>query len=206
MACKDPEEKRRKDREYRLRYRAANREKLKAKSAKWDAENREKKRRMDRERARRKRDAAENRRCVSVSPEKAAAYRAKYRAANPEKVKASTAKWRAANPEKESAWDHARRAKRLAASGTHTAAEVKRLWDRQKHRCAVPWCDHPIAASGKNKYCVDHIIPLVPRNPGDAPGSNDISNCQILCRHHNLKKHNKCQYESANEVGLLFWK
>lgn len=92
-----------------------------------------------------------------------------------------------------------RRAKANNAEGMHTAADVKEIWDRQKHKCAVPCCQYPIASKGQNKYHVDHICALV------RGGTNWPSNLQCLCAHHNSSKNAKDEYEWAQRVmGTLF--
>jgi len=100
----------------------ARREKIRAYSAKYRAENQEK------ERARNAKYRAEN-------PEKALARGAKYKAQNPEKIRAYRAKYRAENPEKERARNAKYRAENLEkalARGAKYKAEMReaspRLW------------------------------------------------------------------------------
>lgn len=92
------------------------------------------------------------------------------------------------------------KARRKGADGNHTAADVKAIWLRQKKRCAVPNCKNPIAATGNNKYHVDHIVAIA------NGGSNWPHNLQILCAQDNLAKRTKDDIEWANLHGLLFVK
>lgn len=112
--------------------------------------------------------------------------------------------WRLANHENQTARAAKRRALKLAANGSHTASDIKALWKRQKHKCAVPGCALPISGSGKHRFHVDHHQPLAKK------GGNGADNLVILCATHNHQKHAKDPYEWAQTLalaqGLLFIK
>src|SRR5439155_165540 len=128
------------------------------------------------------------------SPDKAREYRSRaykknydkilarnraYRRKQPEKVKGFETRYHEAHPEVKSAASANRRARLVGAPGSHTPADIKAIWERQGHRCAVPNCPYPIALLGKDKYHIDHIMPI------KLGGSNDAANLQILCKLHN---------------------
>lgn len=94
-------------------------------------------------------------------------HRAAWYAANPEKARASNVTYRAAHPEATRAWSRRYRARKLAASGTHTAADVIQLFDAQDGLCAYCGCE--LGAD----YHVDHKLPLI------RGGSDDPENLAI---------------------------
>jgi len=94
----------------------------------------------------------------------------------PEQRAAIKSAWRKANPESVKASKNRNRAKRRTAPGSHTAAEIRLLFDRQRGCCAV--CRGALPKD----YHEDHIVPL------SKGGSNDILNIQLLCGHCNRKK------------------
>ena len=63
-----------------------------------------------------------------------------------------------------------RRARKRGNGGKHTAAQIRDLLVRQRHKC--PFC----SANLRRGYHADHIMPLA------LGGSNDISNIQLLCQ------------------------
>ena len=93
-----------------------------------------------------------------------------------------------------------RRARKAASPGTHTYEDVLSLWDAQNGKCAA--CDVELAKSGKDKYRIDHIIPLKPRR-GDITGTNDTSNLQLLCSTCNMAKSNLDPRDWAERLGRL---
>ena len=62
-----------------------------------------------------------------------------------------------------------RRARKRGNGGKHTAAQIRDLLVRQRHRCI--YCP----ANLRRGYHADHIMPLA------RGGTNDISNIQLLC-------------------------
>ena len=163
-------------------WRAANREKVNAKSrargatserkaysAEWHAKNRD--RRLEQRRGE---------------------YPEKWRAKNI----ASAAAWKAANPDK--AREHGRmsrrnrRARAREAGGSHTAADLADILKAQGNRCA--YCRADLR---KTKKHVDHIKPLA------GGGSNGRANLQYLCQPCNQAKNRKDPIDYAQSIGLL---
>lgn len=129
------------------------------------------------------------------SPEKLRARDAAYHSANPEKVSARYSAWRRDNPDKRAANDRNRRARTRSAEGKHTAADVSAIFEAQRGLCAN--CQTKLFKSGKQKYHVDHIMPLA------LCGSNWPSNLQCLCPTCNLSKGAKHPDEWAKQQGRL---
>lgn len=100
-------------------------------------------------------------------------YMAAWVAANVEKVRESRrARFAAMSEEqREAKRVHVRnrRARKRGNGGKHTAAQIRDLLVRQRHKC--PFC----SANLRRGYHADHIMPL------SLGGSNDISNIQLLC-------------------------
>jgi 5-methylcytosine-specific restriction endonuclease McrA len=84
-----------------------------------------------------------------------------------------------------------RRARRFAAEGSFTSADVLRIGVRQKWKCH--WCAKPT----KRKYEVDHIVPL------SKGGTNWPSNLAISCPRCNRRKSATDPIEYARRKGLL---
>ena len=84
-----------------------------------------------------------------------------------------------------------RRARKMNSVGRNTAADVKRILMRQKHKCV--YCKTNLKAG----YHVDHIIPL------SKGGSNGPKNLQCLCAFCNLSKGAKMPEEFARSIGML---
>lgn len=85
------------------------------------------------------------------------------------KIAQRVAAYKRANPEKVSALNHARRARKRAADGFYTAADVERLLTEQS--CLCVGCGSDIAET----YTIDHKTPL------SRGGSNWPENIQLLC-------------------------
>jgi 5-methylcytosine-specific restriction endonuclease McrA len=112
---------------------------------------------------------------------------------NPEKSKAIKKKWSVNNPDKIRAIVANQRARRVKATGTHTAGEIARLFKIQKGKCANPACRVTLGT----KYHRDHIMPLV------RGGTNDVKNIQLLCPSCNRSKWTKHPIEWAQQNELL---
>lgn len=110
---------------------------------------------------------------------------------NKEYHKKLIAQWWADNPEKAREYWSKRRAKRRAASGSHSAEEISNLLKKQNYKCAA--CNKGI----KKKYTVDHIVPL------SRGGSNFIENIQMLCRFCNTSKGVQDHVDWAQKNGRL---
>lgn len=123
------------------------------------------------------------------------ARRREFYLANPENLEISRAKWKAENPEYIRACAQKRRAIKAGAEGSHTAADIKAIFESQRGTCAS--CPTKLIKSGKNRYHVDHIQPL------SKGGSNDKYNLQCLCPGCNLKKWSKDPLDWAKEIGKL---
>jgi 5-methylcytosine-specific restriction endonuclease McrA len=85
-----------------------------------------------------------------------------------------------------------RRARKQAAEGSYTAAELQEQYKRQKGKCH--WCGCKLPKKG---WHPDHVIPLV------RGGSNYISNIVCSCAVCNLSKHNKLPHEWDGTDKLL---
>lgn len=79
------------------------------------------------------------------------------------------------------------------ATGTHTAADIKRLWFLQKGNCT--WC---LQSLGDDQH-VDHKKPL------SKGGTNDPKNLQLLHAKCNLSKSNHNPEDYGLRHGLLAW-
>lgn len=133
-------------------------------------------------------------------PERFKGYEARKRARHRNKINAYKRKWAneayQKDPIKQSAGGRRRRARLANAGGIHTAQEIHALWEQQGHKCAVPECQYPITAQrGKNKYHIDHIMPVI------LGGSDDISNIQLLCCFHNHQKGAMHPDKWAQKIG-----
>lgn len=91
------------------------------------------------------------------------------------------------------ALSHNRRARKRDAGGTHTAADIAELRERQKDKCA--FCLKTLGA----EVHIDHYVPLA------LGGRNDRGNLRLLHPTCNLAKGAKHPAEHALENGLLCW-
>jgi 5-methylcytosine-specific restriction endonuclease McrA len=130
---------------------------------------------------------------IAANPDKVFIRRKKYREANKPALAAINAEWRAANRHISRQHERNRRARKRGAEGSHTAAEVAELMDRQRGKCANPICRKPI----RKAFHVDHIIALA------SGGTNFIRNIQLLCAPCNQGKHAKDPIDWARQNGLL---
>lgn len=101
-----------------------------------------------------------------------------------------TMKWCADHPEKKRNLGRQRKAVMRNAEGTHTAQDVKSIYDGQGGDCV--YCGADLSEG----YHVDHIMPLV------LGGSNWPNNLQCLCPTCNLRKGGKHPEDWHKEIGL----
>jgi len=131
-----------------------------------------------------------------------AAVRARINARRRDKRVEEARKWHEANKDRAADYRKARReayatharnrrARKAAAGGTHTVAQLDQLLFAQRHKCAL--CKCCIKASRH----VDHIMPIA------RGGSNAIENLQWLCPRCNLSKNDKLPHEFAQTRGML---
>lgn len=157
---------------YMKRYRAQNPEKIMANKLSWQAAN------PDKVRAMRIRDA---RKRYAADPK-----------ARHEATKRSMAKKPDKYREDRVVHEHRRRAKKLAAEGSFTAADIDRIFRAQRGRCA--YCRVKLTRETISR---DHITPLA------RGGANWARNIQIGCASCNSKKGAKDPIEFARSLGLL---
>jgi 5-methylcytosine-specific restriction endonuclease McrA len=172
------------------KYAENNAEKIKEKQEKYKKENREKIRQIKRKSAQK---CQENRKkYYEDNKTKIIENIKKWRKLNLEKVKQYRDKWskenadifldirkryRDSNPEKMRELSSRRRGRLSKAEGSHTADDIRRIFESQNFMC--PGCDKDLKNEG---YHVDHIMPLF------LGGSNWPWNLQILCRSCNSSK------------------
>jgi 5-methylcytosine-specific restriction endonuclease McrA len=154
-----------KNREYQRNWRSANIEKSRA----WDRDR------------------------YAADPQKRRAYVYAWREANPEYSPSYLQEWLKANPKKIREYTARRRARKLAAEGSHTAENIDQIFKMQRGRCAHPWCRVKLDDS----YHVDHIIAL------SVGGTNWPDNLQILCAPCNHSKSAKDPLDHARSHGML---
>jgi len=160
--------------------------------------------------ANKERISERNRETYAANPEKFAAIKRVYRAENPEKVAACKRKhyaahkdkfdareleYRKSNPEMFATRSRNRRGRIRNADGSHTQSDVVSIYKSQRGLCAS--CHSKLFKSGKQKYHVDHIMPLV------LGGSNLPENLQCLCPSCNLSKGAKHPDVWAKQQGKL---
>lgn len=118
-----------------------------------------------------------------------------WRESNKEMEKVSSKKWAEDNRDKRSASCRNRRALKRSSGGTHSASDVLTIFNSQRGLCAN--CKTQLFKTGKQKYHVDHIMPIA------LGGCNWPSNLQCLCPKCNLSKGSKHPAEWAAENGRL---
>ena len=116
--------------------------------------------------------------------EETLAHNKRWREANLEKHRALCRQWAKEHPGEMRAIVARRRARIAEAEGTHTAADVRRLWDEQDGFCLG--CRGDLFLLG---YHVDHIYPL------SKGGANSPENLQLLCPTCNRQKGDKLPEE-----------
>lgn len=200
----------RKNNEERIkRYKVENADKIKKQAQLHRADNRE----MIRERSRRWRAA---------NPEKVKETGRVYREKNRVKLRESNRAYRIKNIEREREYskkrkeyrreyhaknraryvvhDRNRSARKREAQGTHTIAETRDLFKRQKGTCY--YCQkkliNPFTKKGSGEMAnLDHVIPL------KRGGRNDIGNLVWACEFCNKSKNDKLPHEWRGNNGRL---
>lgn len=114
---------------------------------------------------------------------------------NKSRVSENGKAWRVANPDAKAAACRNRRRIKYMAEGTHSASDIRTIFDNQRGLCAN--CKTKLFKSGTKKYHVDHIMPL------KLGGSNWPANLQCLCPSCNLSKGAKHPDDWAAENGRL---
>ena len=88
--------------------------------------------------------------------------------------------WGKRNPDALRAMSHKRRCAERNAEGSFSAADIQKIFESQFGMCTG--CVNALQSEGKEKYHVDHIMPIA------LGGSNWPSNLQLLCPGCNLTK------------------
>ena len=101
------------------------------------------------------------------------------------------AAWHRRNPDARSLYESRRRARKANSSGTHSADDVRVIFELQRGKCA---CCH---VGIEDSYHVDHIIPLA------LGGSNGKENIQLLCPTCNMKKYKKHPVDFMQSMVML---
>jgi len=109
-------------------------------------------------------------------------YQRDWRERNLEKCREKVRKWRAKNPKASLISNSRWRARKAAAAGQHTYADIKAIYAKQSGRCF--YCDEELT-----DYHVDHFIPL-------AKGGTDYAeNLRIACPTCNCRKSAKMPWD-----------
>ena len=143
------------------------------------------------------RNRAYYRKCTETIKVQKAQYRREHAAeildylrANYEHRKATAADWRHRHPEKNAEYVARRRARKISASGIHTASEWRSLKEQYGHRCF--YCGKP-----SQRLTRDHLVPL------SRGGDDDIINIVPACRSCNSRKGPRTIEEFAEYLASL---
>jgi 5-methylcytosine-specific restriction endonuclease McrA len=115
-----------------------------------------------------------------------------WRKKNRKYIREVVKRWRANNPLRVRKQASDRRARKLAAPGSHTLDDIAAIFLAQGGRCAG--CGILLTVKTRT---VDHITPL------SRGGSNDKRNLQIMCRSCNSSKRARDAIEFSQSRGLL---
>jgi 5-methylcytosine-specific restriction endonuclease McrA len=120
----------------------------------------------------------------------------RWRESNPDKVKELRRVYKEENQEAILARVRTQKARRRAAAGIHTGADIATQYRRQKGRCYWGRVLNPTCAvTLSSGYHVDHVIPIA------AGGSNGPENLVLACPDCNLRKGAKHPMDFA---GVMF--
>lgn len=166
----------------RALYAARNPEKIRESSAKYWANNKDKISSANAiYREENKDSVRESKKAWRIDNiEKSKAQVGAWRRKNRERVRELNSAWNLANPEVMAAIQRNRRARIKSADGSHSGSDVNKIFAAQRGLCAS--CKIKLLKSGKQRYHVDHIMPLA------LGGSNWPTNLQCLCPACNLSK------------------
>ena len=172
----------------------------------WREQNREKHNRIAREGVARRRRADPEKYNQSMreyyanSPEqkrrrdvRAARYYQSHKARHAENGR----RWAANHVEQERIRSKNKIAWRRKAVGKFTLDDIQALYEKQNGKCAI--CALVFSEAGRNKYQIDHIIPLRPRGASMPVGTNNPDNLQLLCRKCNRLKSNHLPPTAASQ-------
>ncbi|MGD0020526.1 MAG: HNH endonuclease [Candidatus Limnocylindrales bacterium] len=197
---------REKEKERHALYRANHREELRIKGLAYDTAHREEKRSRGRDHYAKhhEEELAKQAAYRRDRPEAFLAAAARFRAAHREQMREKGREYYAAHraeaaarhreyaklhPDRMCVIQHNRRARLLAAPGTHTAADITAQYERQRGRCY--WCGAGVSTRKKH---VDHVMPLV------LGGSNGPENLVIACPSCNHRKQAKHPMDWAGRL------
>ncbi|MFA6213509.1 MAG: HNH endonuclease signature motif containing protein [Candidatus Obscuribacterales bacterium] len=188
----------------KAKWRAANKEKIKASSAKYYLDN---KARIDAANAAwtlknpkwKANNYAANKEKIKIrdaiyyenNKEKIRIRSAQWRDKNKEKIKIKSKIYRSANPLALRTLEHSRRAREKNAIGKLSVGITEKLFKLQKGKCAC--CGKPLG----DDYHLDHRMPLA------LGGSNEDWNMQLLRKRCNLQKKDKHPIKFMQERGFL---
>lgn len=168
-------------REYQAEYYSANSEEIKARSRRFYSSNAD-------------RISSDSKIYRATNQEKIKSRGKQYYAANSEKLKMGFKKYKKNNREKFRLLGHKRRAILNNDGGSLSKGISERLLTLQKGRCRI--CKSKVAGG---RYHLDHIVPI------SKGGPNVDRNIQVLCPTCNLKKQAKLPHIYAQELGVLFF-
>lgn len=178
-------------------YRSENAEKKRAYARQWRAQNVEKLRAYERKYRAKNADTqrAYHRQYYKQNVDKKRAYALQYRSENAEKLRAYHHQYLNTDHGKliNRASGQRYRARKLNATGTHTAHDieaVKLAQTDKRGRLICAWCHKPITG----EYHVDHWIPL------SKGGANDADNLRIMHATCNQSKRDKLPHEAGKLI------